>query len=43
LVVCVDFPFDSQIDIEIFLPILKQIVKYLSYPPYFLNILISLI
>jgi hypothetical protein len=34
-VVSMDFPFDAQIDIERFLLILKQIDKYLSYPPYF--------
>ncbi len=34
-VVSMDFPFDAQIDIERFLLILKQIEKYLSYPPYF--------
>jgi len=32
--VSMDCPFDAQIDIERFLPILRQIDKYLSYPPY---------
>jgi hypothetical protein len=30
-----DCPFDAQIDIERFLPIPRQIDKYLSYPPYY--------
>jgi hypothetical protein len=34
LVVSVDFPFDVQIDIERFFPILKQTDMYLFYPPY---------